>query len=301
MNIYYTAPSLIACVTCVFICDFSYDFPLSTILVVDEFGGGLPICYMLSTREDQILNHVFFSELRDALPIVISPRVFMSDDASAAYNAFCGVFGPPAMRLLCTWHVDRNWRTQIFQKMPGSSYELKANVYKTLRVLMQQETAEGFDSFLRDVLAAFSRNPETSAFGRYFETHYAGRSEQWAFCYRLHAGINTNMRLEAMHRVLKYVYCASKKVKRLDLCLNAIMKMTRDRLLKRLRDMLWNARPEVAKDVLERHERSHKIGRHLTRLNDSVTTFLKTLGVVLFCSCREHSAQLLNSHLPGIR
>ena len=51
---------------------------------------------MLSTHEDEALNFVFFREMLAVLaPLQVHPHVFMSDDASAAFNAFCKTFGPP--------------------------------------------------------------------------------------------------------------------------------------------------------------------------------------------------------------
>lgn len=56
----------------------------------------------------------------------------------------------------------------------------------------------------------------------------------WAYCFRIGAGINTNMHLERMHRTLKYTYLKGKRVKRLDKGINAIMRLVRDKCIERL-------------------------------------------------------------------
>ena len=74
----------------------------------------------------------------------------------------------------------------------------------------------------------------TADFGKYFEKHYANTKEQWAACYRKDAFINTNMYVEAFHRVLKYVYMKGKVNKRLDNCLYVLLKLARDKGFDRL-------------------------------------------------------------------
>lgn len=77
-------------------------------------------------------------------------------------------------------------------------------------------------------------NPDYVEFLQYFIDYYAKKCEQWAYCYRLHAGINTNMHLERMHRSIKYMYLKGKHVKRLDKGIAAIMNFIRDKLINEL-------------------------------------------------------------------
>jgi len=48
----------------------------------------------------------------------------MSDDAPAFYNAWVAVMGPAEHRLLCTWHVDRNWRDNLSKISGGSEKKI---------------------------------------------------------------------------------------------------------------------------------------------------------------------------------
>ncbi|XP_050064830.1 uncharacterized protein LOC126553754 [Aphis gossypii] len=142
----------------------AYDIQLYTIMTVDEYGTGCPVAFCFSNRVG-----------------IIKSKVFMSDDAPAFYNAWVNVMGPAEHRLLCTWHVDRNWRDNL-SKISGGS-EKKSLVYKTLRVLLQMISIDEFkislDQFINDLLA----DKDTEAFGSYFVQHYSKRTEVWAYCY----------------------------------------------------------------------------------------------------------------------
>lgn len=75
---------------------------------------------------------------------------------------------------------------------------------------------------------------EFADFITYFKQYYAINCENWAYCYHLHAGINTNMHLERMHRSIKYMYLKGKNLKWLDKGIAAIMRFVRDKLIDRV-------------------------------------------------------------------
>lgn len=68
------------------------------------------------------------------------------------------------------------------------------------------------------------------SFRDYFANHYVQRAKCWALCFRKDAGINTNMRLEAMHKVLKYCYLHGKVNNRVDKLISVLLKFTRDKI-----------------------------------------------------------------------
>lgn len=206
-----------------------YDFLLTTLLVVDEFGSGLPCAYLLSNRADTAIMNLFFTAVREAVG-VISANVFMSDDAPEFFNAWSAVMGPAEKQLLCTWHVDKNWRLNIKKLVEGQ--ELKASVYKAVRVLLECPDHEDFATLLKAFLE--TKDPALQRFLAYFKSHYANRPKVWAFCFRRGAGINTNMYLEAMHKTLKHCYLEGKKNKRVDKLISALMEMTYNKLFERL-------------------------------------------------------------------
>ncbi|XP_050065717.1 uncharacterized protein LOC126554715, partial [Aphis gossypii] len=119
----------------------------------DEFGSGCPVAFCFSNRSDERIFQLFFDVVKSKVGQIQS-IVFMSDDAPAFYNAWVNVMGPATHKLLCTWHIDRNWR-QNLNKITGG-HEKKA----------------------LDLLD----DPNTNTFGLYFERHYASRPECWAYC-----------------------------------------------------------------------------------------------------------------------
>lgn len=53
---------------------------------------------------------------------------------------------------------------------------------------------------------------DTKDFSQYFLNFYFNNYEEQAYCFRKNCGINTNMRLESMHKVIKYFYLGGKRV-----------------------------------------------------------------------------------------
>ena len=84
----------------------SYDFQLTTLMVIDDSYQGFPCIFMLSNRIDQVAMEVMFNEVKKKI-CVLKSKVFMSDMANAYSNALEAVFGKPEHRLFCSWHVDK--------------------------------------------------------------------------------------------------------------------------------------------------------------------------------------------------
>ena len=208
-----------------------YDFQLITIVVVDELGEGYPAAWCLSNREDHILLTHFLTGIHSRCGN-ISPIWFMSDDAEQFYSAWSSVFGFTPQKLLCTWHVDRAWRKAL--KKHVKSQEVQALVYTTLRTLMEETNVDRFEELLHEAEDQFASSEDTQQFGSYFETEYYRRPKQWAMCYRLNAGVNTNMFVEAFHHVLKYIYFKGRVNKRVDKCVGVLVKIARDKAFERL-------------------------------------------------------------------
>ena len=58
------------------------------------------------------------------------------------FNAWTSVMPKPNNNLLCIWHIDKNWRKQL-QKVNGT-LETKAEVYKYIRVLLEERNVENY-------------------------------------------------------------------------------------------------------------------------------------------------------------
>ena len=207
-----------------------YDFPLITVLVVDEYGEGYPVASCISNREHKILLLNFFRRLRE-LCGQINATWLMTDMADQYYTAWRTVFGPDTKRILCTWHVDRAWRGQL--KLIDNR-ELQAAVYHNLRVLLEETDCDKFEVLLTETVKQLQEGTSTETFAEYFVQHYVANKKEWAVCYRQYAGLNTNMYVESFHRVLKHVYLAGKVNKRMDKCIHTLLLYARDKAFERL-------------------------------------------------------------------
>ena len=85
----------------------SYDFNLTTVLVVDEFGEGYPTAWCISNRTNLIAMLYYFEAIQRNIGYKIVQKWVMTDDARQFYSAWESVFGQGPQKLLCTWHVDR--------------------------------------------------------------------------------------------------------------------------------------------------------------------------------------------------
>src|SRR5438552_3984037 len=125
----------------------------------------------------------FLAVVKNTVGGQLSDVILMTDDAEAYSNAWTAVMGPPAYRLLCVWHVDRAWRKNL-SKIQGDGL-LKANVYKTLRALIEITHSESFNERLDSFLATATEDPKTVRFAEYFAREYSSRPSLWAYCHRI--------------------------------------------------------------------------------------------------------------------
>lgn len=86
----------------------SYNFQLYSLVVVDEYGNGIPVAFCFSNKYDTATYKHYFQCIKNTIGI-INPSIFMSDDEPAFYNAWNCVMGSVEKQLLCEWHVLRNW------------------------------------------------------------------------------------------------------------------------------------------------------------------------------------------------
>lgn len=101
-----------------------YDFLLTSIVVVDEYGEGFPIAWCLSNDEDFTHMCIFYKMVKKNCGL-LTPSWLMSDLASQFYNAWVGVMGGRPARLLCTWHVDKAWQTELRAKVKDTGWYCK--------------------------------------------------------------------------------------------------------------------------------------------------------------------------------
>ena len=211
----------------------NYGFELSTVLSVSDLNEGFPVAFCVSSVVDATSMVKYLSVLNEEVG-AIEASVVMSDDTPIFINAWQHVMGEVQSHLLCTWHVDRAFRTNL-TKIEGR--ENRVVVYKLLRTLMEERDVEKFRPMLENFEAMLS-HPENAGtlgeFHRYFASTYAPRARLWAKCFRENINLNTNMHLESLHKVLKHIYFDGKKIRRVDKVCAALLKLVRDKVFSRM-------------------------------------------------------------------
>ncbi len=233
----------------------SYDFHLTSILVVDEYGEGIPVGWMISNRQDSLILMEFLKAIKSRTG-EINSRWFMSDDAEQFFTAWRATFGDGITRkLLCTWHVDRAWRKALQQHIVEK--EKQVEVYHQLRVLLMETEEANFRVMLQDLLTYLKEFYES--FYDYFMKNYCNRLQQWASCYRVRSTVNTNMFLEAFHRVLKIVYLYHKKNRRIDSLITVLLKIARDKAFERFRKVEMGKSTHRVCEIRKRHKKAEEM------------------------------------------
>ena len=235
----------------------AYDFSLTTVLVADEFGKGFPVAWCLSNHEDFTTMLIFFNEVKKNCGVQNS-KFFMSDMAPQFYNAWVASMGEPRpKKLVCTWHVDKVWRAELMKKIGDTA--LEAEVYKMLRMVLEQTSTRLFQDCAGALLAKLSSDPKMKDFHDYFVQDWLQNKEIWAFCHGLGLGINTNMFTEAFHRVFKRLYLKGKVNKRVDSCLVNLLKFARDQCFGRVIQLTKGKANYRITEIEERHRRSQSL------------------------------------------
>lgn len=86
----------------------SYYFYMYTVVVIDEYGNEVPIAFCFSNRGDVVLFKRFFTYIKLQVG-EIKTSTFICDGAESFYNAWSVVMGQVENRILCIWHVFKNW------------------------------------------------------------------------------------------------------------------------------------------------------------------------------------------------
>lgn len=82
------------------------------------------------------------------------------------------------------------------------------------------------------------------------------RPEQWPFCFRLNASVNTNMKVESWHYAIKYDEADGRTIKRLDKSLNIVLNAVKTKIIGRIIALEKKKLSSKIKDKNDRHDRS---------------------------------------------
>ncbi|XP_040074593.2 uncharacterized protein LOC115323234 [Ixodes scapularis] len=89
-----------------------HNLQLTTLMTVAEDQSGMPCAYLISKKLDTETMKRFFKAIKEKIGN-LECEAFMSDDAAAYGNAWEEVMGPAQHRMLCSWHVNRNWTQKL--------------------------------------------------------------------------------------------------------------------------------------------------------------------------------------------
>ncbi|ERL91561.1 hypothetical protein D910_08891, partial [Dendroctonus ponderosae] len=119
---------------------------------------------------------------------------------------------------------------EIIKKSVGKGMLVLKSLKLIKTELDQDIFKQQLNTFCQDLLI----DNDTLAFGEYFRRFYVNRTQLWAYCFRKYTGINTNMYLESLHKVIKDFYLEGKRCKRLDKNINSLINLVTDKIFERI-------------------------------------------------------------------
>ena len=121
------------------------NWDLTVVLVKEENNTGFPVSFLLSNSLDQAVQEFFFRELQERLGEAINTEFIMSDDDPKYFNAWTKVMKSDHLlprRLLCTWHVIKNWNIQGRAKL--KKIENKQQMKKQMQAILKETNIDRF-------------------------------------------------------------------------------------------------------------------------------------------------------------
>lgn len=203
---------------------------LTTLLMIDEYGQGLPIAFCLSEKEDETTIKAFLDQVKK-IAGNLNAKCFISDDASQYFNAWKSTFGD-CFKFLCSWHVFKNWKQQLIKKINDS--KKRQSVLNDLFSIRNAQNKESAEIKLKKLIKQLSGNKSTKDFGQYLQSYYLKRMDQWVYCHRNSLVPNTNMHLESLHRLIKVVFLSFKRIQKISSCIKMLKEVVEQKMVDRL-------------------------------------------------------------------
>ncbi|XP_050503242.1 uncharacterized protein LOC126882376 [Diabrotica virgifera virgifera] len=237
---------------------------LTIMLIKDDRNQGFPVAFLLSNRLDQRVQEVFLGALKNRMKTEIRADHFMSDDDPKYYNAWVNTMGNQPNKLLCTWHVIKNWNFQGKSKIKDTT--IKKEMKNDLRQIITETDEEKFME-LRDIYLTKLKNANETEFCNYLEKKYfksMKRTKTWAHCYRRNSGINTNMSLESLNNLLKTNYLNRTATGGIEKLLDTMDELVEVKMWKRIVDIKRpNANNYQDRTIIQAHRGAERIKRKM--------------------------------------
>ncbi|XP_050310793.1 uncharacterized protein LOC126746526 isoform X4 [Anthonomus grandis grandis] len=177
-----------------------------------------------------------FQALKTRLGEAVQAEYIMSDDDPKYYNAWIMAMDAEhkPRRLLCTWHIVKNWSIQGRSKI--KKLENRQIMKHEMRKILKETDPQKFIQLKENYFRQLEEEEETN-FQNYLKKYYFQSQERimmWAHCYRINAGINTNMAIESLNKVLKYNKMNGKQNIRIEKLLDLLDELVDERMWKRI-------------------------------------------------------------------
>ncbi|KAJ8913351.1 hypothetical protein NQ315_008741, partial [Exocentrus adspersus] len=274
---------------------------LTTLLVKDETKAGFPVAFMVSNRKDQIMQEVFLGALKKRMDNVegkVLTEYIMSDDDIKYHNAWIKTMGNNPKRLICAWHVIKNWNIQGRKKLKGQG--MQKSMKKEMKKFLTASSIELFQKYTNEYFSQLKEENEKE-FLIYLQQHYfksQERIESWAYCYRSEVGINTNMALESLNRYIKKENLKAVGYIRLERLLDILEEVVDDKMWKRIVSFKRPHRNTYqGRAVVKAHKKAEKVKEnveekglgHFSVLSSSGDKYYNILykKVCITSNCRE--------------
>lgn len=264
-----------------------HKLKLTAVMVMNELGVGVTVCYFISRMMNDKIWEECLTEFKNKLGAVLTPEVFMSDDDSSYYNAWCKIMGPPKRKLLCTWHVTKAWRKQLSKKVtPREKKVMMAQLYK----LKDCATVSMFNSKYRSMIKSWMSGTVTQrAAANYFNTYYYKRRKQWADCYRKKIGLTTNNYVESFFGNLKTNIAKTRE--RVDVLIHELLRNSEydrkkyDEMIRERKGFKHRVHVNLHNKALKSTETCVNLTRKVWLVSDKSKSFKVTMGNCIECNC----------------
>lgn len=188
------------------------------------------------------------------------------------------------------WQIDKNLQ-QNLQKMLVS--EVTEELDQIIRTLLRELDDQLLIPFMQNFVNKLVENESTKEIANFFANDCSGTLSKQPDDFRRSIEIRTNIKLEAMHRVLKDVYFKGLKVRRLDFSIFRLLKMAWDNLFQRLISLKKETEEYTLKILEDRHRAGMLIpfsnitpkGQSYEVRSDIEKTVLVEKKPI-YCSCR---------------
>ncbi|XP_063914785.1 uncharacterized protein LOC135131139 isoform X2 [Zophobas morio] len=174
-------------------------------------------------------------------------------------------------RLLCSWHVIKNWNIQGRSKLKKQENRLKMkkemrNILKETKVEKFIELKENyFNHLMEENEFSFLNYLKNITFRNYFQNE--DRIMMWAHCFRINVGINTNMAIESLNKVLKHNKMKGNRNIRIEKLLDMLEELVNEKMWKKI---LNTERPNANNYQHKVTAEAHKKAENMTNCVDTI-------------------------------